>query len=111
MNQNEHANTHGGSHITVGSYLIGFALAVILTVASFVLVMSQSLTPQATVVAIALLAFIQVIVHLKFFLHLDFSEDERWNRYALYVTIFFVSVIVAGTLFVMWNIAMNMMSR
>lgn len=111
MSHENNPSSHHGSHGSYGSYITGFILAVILTAAAFGIVMSESLTPAATVTTIGILALIQVLVHLKFFLHLDFSKDERWNVLSFGVTFFFVAVLVAGTIFVMYNTSMHMMAR
>jgi len=108
----EHSHTNSGeSHGSYSSYLIGFVLAVILTVAAFGIVMSHSLSPSGTILSIAALAAIQVVVHLIFFLHMNSSSEQRWNVMAFAFTIMFVAIMILGTLFIMNNTAINMMSR
>ncbi|GBQ71736.1 cytochrome o ubiquinol oxidase subunit IV [Ameyamaea chiangmaiensis NBRC 103196] len=106
-----HTNASGESHGSYGSYLIGFVLAVILTVASFAIVMSHSLSPSGTLLSIAALAAIQVVVHLIFFLHMNASSEQRWNVMAFAFTVMFVGILVLGSLFIMHYTAINMMSR
>jgi cytochrome o ubiquinol oxidase operon protein cyoD len=106
-----HTDPSGESHGSVGSYLIGFVIAVLLTVAAFGAVMAHTFSPTGTIAVIALLAAVQVVVHLVFFLHLNTSSEQRWNVMAFAFTIMFVVILIVGTLFIMHDTAINMMSR
>jgi heme/copper-type cytochrome/quinol oxidase subunit 4 len=61
-------------------YVTGFALALVLTGIPFGLVVADLLPRFATLVVIALLALVQVMVHLRFFLHIDLPSTPRENR-------------------------------
>ena len=105
-------NAHSGdSHGSFGSYMTGFVLSVILTVAAFGLVMTGTLTGQDALFAIAGLAFVQIVVHLVFFLHMNTSSAQRWNVTAFAFTALTAVIVIGGTLWVMHNVSMNMMSR
>jgi cytochrome o ubiquinol oxidase operon protein cyoD len=105
-------NAHSGEgHGSFGSYMTGFVLSVILTVAAFGLVMNGTLTGQNALFAIAGLAFVQIIVHLVFFLHMNTSSAQRWNVTAFAFTALTAVIVIGGTLWVMQNVSMNMMSR
>ncbi len=72
MAHDNHAHDHGTggeSHGTVKSYLIGFVLAVVLTVIPFWMVMSGDFSRTVNGVVIAITAVLQMLVHLVFFLH------------------------------------------
>ncbi|QDH17599.1 cytochrome o ubiquinol oxidase subunit IV [Swingsia samuiensis] len=99
------------SHGSYGSYLVGFILAVILTVASFAVVMSHAFSPTVTMSLLGVLAVVQIIVHLIFFLHLNTSTEQSWNLLAFFVAAATVVIVVGGVLFVMHDTAVNMMSR
>ncbi|MCE2576456.1 cytochrome o ubiquinol oxidase subunit IV [Komagataeibacter sp. FNDCR2] len=107
----DHVSSTGESHGSVGSYLTGFVLAVILTVAAFGIVMSHAMSPSGTAGAIALLAVIQIVVHLVYFLHMNGSSAQRWNVMAFVFTVLSVVVLVGGTVFIMHDTSINMMSR
>jgi len=111
----DHSHSHHGhsgeSHGSFGSYTIGFVLAVILTVAAFALVTTGTLTGSNALFAIAGLALVQIIVHLIFFLHMNGSSAQRWNVTAFAFTVLTAVIVVGGTLWVMHNVSMNMMSR
>ncbi|GAN53885.1 cytochrome o ubiquinol oxidase subunit IV [Tanticharoenia sakaeratensis] len=101
----------GESHGSYGSYFIGFVLSVVLTAAAFAIVMMHGMSPTATIGAIAALAVIQVLVHLVFFLHLSTNSESRWNTMAFVFTVISVILLVGGTLFIMHDTSVNMMSR
>ena len=65
------------------SYVIGLVLALVLTAIPFALVYFQLLAGQAMFFVIAAAAIIQILVHLKYFLHLDLTDTPRENLLAL----------------------------
>ena len=99
----------GASHGSVKSYLIGFVLAVVLTVIPFNLVMDHTLPPSTMLIAILALAVVQIVVHLIYFLHLDSSSEQRWNVMAFVFTLLILFIVLAGSLWVMHNMNANMM--
>jgi cytochrome o ubiquinol oxidase operon protein cyoD len=99
------------AHGSLSGYFTGFVLAVLLTAASFGLVMRGALPPQSAMIALAVLAFAQIVVHLVFFLHLNTSSGQRWNVMALCYTAVASIILIGGTVWVMHNVSMNMMSR
>ncbi|MGF6574973.1 cytochrome bo3 quinol oxidase subunit 4 [Paraburkholderia fungorum] len=108
----QHLASHAGeSHGSVGSYIVGFVLSVILTAAAFVLATNGVLTGNHALLAIAGLALVQIVVHLVFFLHMNSSSAQRWNVTAFGFTVLTAVILIGGTLWVMHNVAMNMMSR
>ncbi|MDF7674498.1 cytochrome o ubiquinol oxidase subunit IV [Acetobacteraceae bacterium ESL0709] len=111
MSQNHATSAAGESHGSYGSYITGFVLAVILTVASFAVVLSKALSFWSTLVVIGVLAAIQMVVHMVFFLHMNGSSKQRWILMTFLVTAFSVFTIVVLSLFVLWDTQMHMMSR
>ena len=101
----------GGAHGTLGSYVAGFVLAVILTAGAFGVVLRGGLDPATAIIVLAVLAFVQVVVHLVFFLHLNASAGEGWNLLSLAYTVLAAAFLIFGTIWVMHNVSMNMMSR
>jgi cytochrome o ubiquinol oxidase subunit IV len=106
-----HSIDTGASHGSVSSYIVGFVLSVALTVAAFGLVTQHLLSPRASIIAIAALAFVQILVHLVFFLHMNMSSAGRWNMVAFGFAVLVAVILIGGTLWVLHNVAMNMMSR
>jgi cytochrome o ubiquinol oxidase operon protein cyoD len=91
-------------------YVIGFVLALVLTAIPFALVVAQLLPRFATLVIIAILAVIQVVVHLRFFLHIDLKESPRENLIALAFAALLIFVMVGGSLWIMLDLNARMMS-
>ena len=102
---------HDEAHGTARGYMVGFVLSVLLTAASFGLVMGGVLSPHASLVALAVLAFVQIVVHLVYFLHMNSSSGQRWNVMAFSYTVLTAAILIVGTMWVMHNVSMNMMSR
>ena len=62
---------HDTLHISVGGYVTGFVLSVILTAIPFWLVMAKVFAnPTGTTVVILGFAIVQIYVHIVFFLHM-----------------------------------------
>ncbi len=98
-------------HVSVRGYLVGFVLAVVLTLASFWSVTSGTFTGESAIVALAVLAAVQVIVHVVFFLYVNTSKEQRWHAGSFAYTIAMSLVIVIGKMWVMHNVHMLMMAR
>ena len=73
----EDLEQHDTLHITVGGYVTGFVLSVILTAIPFWLVMGKVLpSATATTLVILGLAMVQIYVHMVFFLHMIVFDDD-----------------------------------
>lgn len=111
----EHAAAHGdvshgqSSHGSRNSYIVGFILSAVLTVIPFWLVMSQTMTGFSAVWVIAGFAAAQVAVQVYFFLHVDFSPEQRNTLYSFLFTLFVVAIVMVGSLWIMHNANENMM--
>ncbi|NWK77205.1 MULTISPECIES: cytochrome o ubiquinol oxidase subunit IV [unclassified Aquitalea] len=88
------AHEHAADHGSVKSYLTGFVLAVILTAIPFWMVMSGNFTKQATVIGIFGFAVVQIIVHLKYFLHLNFTKEGKLNSFSFLFTAMIIVMLV-----------------
>ncbi|MEA9390794.1 cytochrome o ubiquinol oxidase subunit IV [Acerihabitans sp. TG2] len=101
---------HGGaSHGSLKSYLTGFVLSVILTLIPFIMVMNGSATKSTLIVVLVGCAVVQILVHLVYFLHLDSSSEQRWNVVALAFAALIITILVAGSLWIMWYLHYNLM--
>ncbi len=107
--QNPPHDDGGASHGSAKSYLIGFALAVILTVIPFGLVMGHVMPAASVVPVVAALGLVQIAVHLVFFLHMNTSSGQLWNNAAFVFTLVIVGILVLGSLWIMYHLNMNMM--
>ena len=94
---------------TFNAYMLGFGLAVILTAIPFILVAFKLLSAATTLIVIALLALIQIVVHLRYFLHLDFKDTPRENLVTLAFTAVLIVIMIGGSLWIMFDLYARMM--
>jgi cytochrome o ubiquinol oxidase operon protein cyoD len=92
----------------VGGYLLGLALAVGLTIASFWAVSTHLIYGPGIAMALLVLAVAQMGIHLVFFLHITTDPDNANNVLALAFGVLIVSLIVFGSLWVMNHLNQNM---
>ncbi|MBN2638162.1 MAG: cytochrome o ubiquinol oxidase subunit IV [Bacteroidales bacterium] len=109
MSQEAHNENMGAGHISTKHYIVGFVLAVLLTVVSFGFVMTDVVSKQVAVIGLFVAAVLQMLVHLHYFLHLDRSSEQRWNVIALAFTALLLFIFVAGTMWVMYTLNSRMM--
>ena len=106
------AEDDGGAeyHASTAGYAKGFALAVLLTVIPFWLVMAKVLpTPAITAAVILGFAAVQVVVHMVYFLHLNAKIEQGWSLLALVFTGILVFIMLSGSIWVMMHMNANMM--
>jgi cytochrome o ubiquinol oxidase operon protein cyoD len=77
----------------------------------YTIVVHHLLPLNLTIIAVVILAVMQLLVQLVFFLHLGGESKPRWNLMAFMFTLLVVAILVAGTLWIMYNLDYNMMDR
>ena len=90
-------------------YTIGLALAVLLTVTSFWVANTSLIWGPGIPLGLAVLAIAQMGVHLVFFLHITTGPENTNNVLALAFGVLIVTLVVAGSLWIMANLSDNMM--
>ncbi|WP_300156220.1 cytochrome o ubiquinol oxidase subunit IV [Solidesulfovibrio sp.] len=90
------------------AYLTGFCLSLLLTAAPFVAVMTGALSPGATVFCVFAAAALQMVVQLRYFLHVDASRAMHWNLMSLLFTFFIVFLFVGGSIWIMHSLHYRM---
>jgi cytochrome o ubiquinol oxidase operon protein cyoD len=111
-NHHSHDAHHGADHADHGStksYLTGFILSVVLTLASFGVVMSGKVPHDLMMPGIVVFGVIQLIVQLKYFLHMGMSPPLRGNFAIMRFTLLILAIVVVGSLWVLHNMNVNMM--
>jgi cytochrome o ubiquinol oxidase operon protein cyoD len=99
----------GAGHAGYGAYGVGFALSVILTVAAFYPIMVPGTLPEGWIVpTLALLAVVQIFVHLVCFLHMSAASEQRWNVTAFGFALLVVFILIVGSLWIMHGMAEGM---
>ncbi len=101
------SNQHGLKSFS--GYVLGFTLSLLLTLIAFMLAGWHVLSPLPLYFALVLLALIQLLVQVTFFLRLNAGAEGRWNLMAFLFTVLIVLVIVVGSLWIMFNLNYNMM--
>ena len=100
---------HEEATANILSYTAGLGLAILLTVASFVVAQTNLLWPPGIPVGLIVLAFAQIGVHLVFFLHLGSGPDHTNNIIALAFGVLIVFLIIVGSIWIIANLNANMM--
>jgi cytochrome o ubiquinol oxidase operon protein cyoD len=101
--------TDGGVTKALGAYVLGLALAVLLTVASFWVVSTHLIYGPGVPVAVLVLAIAQMGIHLVFFLHITTAPDNTNNVLALAFGTLIVCLVVFGSIWIMANLNQHMM--
>jgi cytochrome o ubiquinol oxidase operon protein cyoD len=91
------------------SYTAGAALAIVATIASFVVAQTNLLWGPGIPVGLIVLAFAQIGVHLVFFLQLGSGPDSTNNILALAFGVLIVFLIITGSVWIIANLNSNMM--
>ena len=90
-------------------YTIGLFAAVLLTATSFWVANTSLLWAPGVPLGLATLAIAQMGVHLVFFLHITTGPDNTNNVLALAFGMLIVTLVIAGSLWIMTNLNGNMM--
>ena len=90
------------------SYTVGLGLAILLTIASFVVSQTNLLWAPGIPVGLVVLAFAQIGVHLVFFLHLGTGPGNTNNILALAFGLLIVFLVIAGSIWIIANLEANM---
>jgi len=89
---------HGGS---LKQYVTGFLLSIVLTIIPLVVVMNGLLSKTAATLVILLMAALQFVVQLVFFMHIKDEEKPRYNFMALILGLVILLTIIAGSIWIM----------
>ena len=91
------------------AYIIGLALALILTGVSFWVASTGVLWGPGIATGLVVLAIAQIGIHLVFFLHITSGPDNTNNVLALAFGVLIVFLVMIGTIWIMAHMNANMM--
>lgn len=97
-------------HGTIGSYVIGFCLSLLLTALPYYLVVTKLVSGNALLATILGFAILQMLVQILFFLHLGRGPKPLYNVTFFAATVGLIAVVVGGSLFIMNHLNYNMIS-
>jgi len=101
---------HDEHSLSYGKYIFGFVSSVVVTLVAYVIAVKAHGSATAGIIAsLAVLAMVQFVLQLVFFLHLGEEHKPRWKRLVLWFMIGIVFVIVAGSIWIMDNLNYRMM--
>jgi cytochrome o ubiquinol oxidase operon protein cyoD len=113
QNHDAHHDDHHkeeGPHSSFSGYMLGFMASVFLTAIPFWLVMGDVFSSRNTTVLIILaFALVQILVHMVYFLHMNFQSEGGWTMLSLIFTVILLFITLAGSLWVMHHMNVNMM--
>ena len=90
------------------SYLWGFVFSVVLSAAAFGIVLSGSFGRQTTVVALGCLGMVQLLVQLRYFLHIDGRRESKEDLYLILFSVLVLLMMGVGTVWVLGDLAGRM---
>jgi cytochrome o ubiquinol oxidase operon protein cyoD len=113
------------NHPDLATCLTGFILALLLTLLAFGLVIAGGADftsgpigklpgigemPRWFIIGgVIVLAILQILVHLRYFLHLSFGSSQKLNLQAILFALFIIIIMVGGTLWIMNDLNGHMM--
>ena len=90
-------------------YVTGFIAAIVLTALSFLTVIVKPFGPYGLFASLAVLAVLQIIVHFRFFLHIDLSRQKREDLQLILFTGLIIAIMIGGTVWILGNLMTRMM--
>jgi cytochrome o ubiquinol oxidase operon protein cyoD len=91
------------------TYAMGYLLALALTGAAFALVRFHLAAPAAGFAVILGLGLLQIIVHMRCFLHMSLQRSARSDLTLVLFSTLIIALMVGGSLVILFNLRMRMM--
>ena len=94
---------HSGE-ATIKQYLVGAVLGLVLTAIPFGLVAARTLGPIHIFIVISAAAIIQVVIHLRYFLHLNLKPLSENKLITLCFAAVVLLILVGGSLWILLDV-------
>lgn len=91
-------------HTSAKPYFVGFLLSLVLTLISFSLVHRGLFNGWALLAILSILAVVQLMIQLIYFLHLREEKAPHWQNITFLFAAVVVIILVFGTLWIMKNL-------
>ncbi|MCB1740818.1 MAG: hypothetical protein KDK91_10630 [Gammaproteobacteria bacterium] len=92
----------------LGTYTVGLILALMLTLMAFASVAWLGVSRQLALGLVAVLGVVQIVVHLRFFLHVDLSAQKREDLQLILFSALILGIMIAGTIWIMGSLHLRM---
>ncbi|CAL4043746.1 cytochrome o ubiquinol oxidase subunit IV [Buchnera aphidicola] len=92
-------------------YVLGCMFSFILTVLPFLLVSTNCFDKSELYFIISFCAIMQIVLHFKYFLHLNTSIENRWNLIAVLFSTVIIFIIIFGSSWIMSNLNSHLMKN
>jgi cytochrome o ubiquinol oxidase subunit IV len=89
---------------SLASYINGFVLSVIFTLWAYIATVRHIWSHNTLMFGLLVLAVVQFIVQMFFFLHVGRETKPRWKLLLLFLMIVFVLIVVLGSIWVMYSL-------
>lgn len=91
------------------SLILGYGFALLLTLLAFGLVVFHLLTGRQAFYTVLGLGLVQLVVQLRFFLHIDLRRSARADLQLILFSTLIIALMAGGTLVVLFNLHGRMM--
>ena len=99
----------GGYRRERQAYLRGFVLAALLTAVPFILEGTGGDSRTTLLWVIGGFGITQILVHVRYFLHVDLSPERREELALLVFSAALLALMIAGMLWILYNMYVRMM--
>jgi len=100
-----------GEYGSLQSYVLGFLISLVLTLAAYILVVQRIFTDWMLDLAVAILAIAQALLQLALFLNLAKEAKPRWKLIVFLFMVLIVVILVFGSLWIMNHLNYNLMAE
>ena len=101
--------TYGTGKKKLSIYILGVVLCIFLTLVSFITVIYSTIATTTMLLIILISALMQFVVQVVCFLRLNVkNEQSRINLISFIFTIAIFSILIGGSLWIMWNLHYRM---
>jgi len=100
---------HNAHPLSLGRYIVGFLGSITLTLTAYVLVTHGGTSRGVLMGVLAVLAVIQFVVQMVFFLHVGDERKPRWKLLIMWMMLGVILILVGGSIWIMNNLNYRMM--
>ena len=112
MNEQQTVVAEVDAHsLSLTKYVVGFLASVFVTLGAYIVTVRSGLDHNVVITIISLLAIVQFLIQMIFFLHIGTERKPRWKQLVLWFMLSIVVIIVFGSVWIMNNLNYRMDHR